>query len=70
MENTNKELWDEVLRTAELLRKLEPSLKSMEEVIAGVRPPAKANLPVDYVSDAQILTQLLLLLKARGAKVA
>ena len=69
MEKTNKELWDEVLRTAELLRLEERSLKPMEEVIFGVRPLAKVNLPLDYVADAQILTQLLLLLKARGAKV-
>ena len=69
MEKTNKEIWDEVLRTAELLRQIEPTLKSMEEVIVGMRPAANVSLPIDYVSDAQILTQLLLLLKARGAKI-
>jgi hypothetical protein len=70
MEKTNQDIWNEALRTAELLRRIEPTLKPMEEVIMGTRPATKDILPVDYVADAQILTELLLQLKDRKAKVS
>jgi hypothetical protein len=70
MEKTNQDIWNEALRTAELLRRIEPTLDRMHEVIMGMRPATKDTLPVDYVADAQILTKLLLQLKARGAKVS
>ena len=70
MEKTSKDIWDEALRTAELMRRIEKTLKPMEEAFVGVRPATKDCLPVQYVSDAQILTQLLLQLKARGAQVS
>jgi hypothetical protein len=70
MDRTNLDIWNEVLETAELLRQIEPTLKPMEEVFAGVRPATEDTFPVDYVSDAMILTKLLLQLKARGAKVS
>jgi hypothetical protein len=70
MGKTNQDIWNEALRTAELLRQIEPTLKAMEDVVAGVRPATKDILPVDYIADAQILTGLLLQLKARGANVS
>jgi hypothetical protein len=70
MEKTNQDIWNEALGTAELLRRIEPTLKPMEEVIMGIRPATKDILPVDYVADAQILTELLLQLKDRKAKVS
>ncbi len=41
----------------------------MEAATAGVLPIDKVKLPVEYVSDAMILTDLVLTLKARGAKI-
>jgi hypothetical protein len=65
MNKTNPELWAEIVRTANLLRLSEPQLKSMEAVAAGVLPPDKVELPVHYVSDAMILTRLILSFDAR-----
>lgn len=70
MSKASQELWEEALRTAELLRRIEPTLEPMEKAIVGRHPLNLDKLPVDYVSDAQILTQLLLELKARGARIA
>jgi hypothetical protein len=70
MNKTSQELWEEALRTAELLHRLRPTLESIEAAIAGVLPIDKVKLPVDYVADAEILTELLLALKARGARIA
>jgi hypothetical protein len=69
MNRSNEEIWNETLRTAELLQKTAGTLNAMEEAVSGLRPPTKECFPVSYVSDAQTLTQLLLELKARGAKV-
>lgn len=33
MEKTNQDIWNEALRTAELLRRIEPTLDRMHEVI-------------------------------------
>ncbi len=70
MNKTNQELWEEVLRTAELLDTLVPTLKPMESVIFDQNTLINIDkLPIDYVSDAQVLTNILLTLKARGAKI-
>ena len=69
MNRSNEEIWNEALRTAELLRIKTETLNAMEEAIFGLRPLTKECFPVSYVSDAQILTQLLLELKARGANI-
>jgi hypothetical protein len=69
MNRSNEDIWNEALRTAELLRMTTGTLNAMEEAVSGLRPLPKECFPVSYVSDAQILTQLLLELKARGAKV-
>ena len=70
MNKTNQESWEEIVRTAHLLRVSEPTLKSMEAGAAGVLPPEKVELPVHYVSDAMILTELILSLEARGPKIS
>lgn len=70
MDRTNQEIWDETLRTADLLHQMEQSLEPMEKAIAGIIPVDKSCLPVHYVSDAQILTRLLLSLKDRGVKIS
>ena len=69
MNKTNQELWEEIVRTAQLLRVSEPILESMEAGATGVLPPEKVELPVHYVSDAMILTELILSLKARDLKI-
>jgi hypothetical protein len=69
MNRSNEDIWNEALRTAELLRMTTGTLNAMEEAVSGLRPLTKECFPVSYVSDALILTQLLLELKARGAKV-
>ena len=68
-DKSNEELWEETLRTAQLLKEMEQSLESMEQVIAGTKQPDKDCMPVQFVSDAQVLTQLLLALKDRGARI-
>lgn len=70
MEKTNLELWNEVLRTAVLMRSIESNLKPMQEAIFQQRPLAKNEFPVDYVSDAEILVGLILELKTRGASIS
>jgi len=71
MDRTNQEIWDEVLRTAQLLRESECSLRQMERVAAGGSGPLDVSiLPIGYVSDAMALTMLLLELKRRGVTVA
>ena len=71
MDKTNQELWEEALRTAELLDAIRPTLKPMESALFDLSTTLidKDKLPIDYVSDAQILTSILLKLKARGAKI-
>ena len=70
MNKTNQELWEEALRTAELLDTLVPTLKPMESVIFDQNTLINIDkLPIDYVSDAQVLTNILLTLKACGAKI-
>ena len=69
MDKTNQMIWEEVLRTAELLHRLEPTLESMTRVMLGRLPIGKVKLPVEYVADAGVLTKLLLTLKARGATI-
>ena len=70
MDRTNQEIWEEILRTAELLSQNESSLEPMEEAGLGIIPFDKSCLPIHYVSDAQILTQLILSLKDRGARIS
>ncbi|MBK9595710.1 MAG: hypothetical protein IPO57_10250 [Rhodocyclales bacterium] len=71
LNKTNQELWEEAIRTAELLDTLVPSLEPiMSAMFRRVPAVDMDKLPIDYVSDAQILTNILLNLKARGAKVA
>jgi len=41
----------------------------MEEAAIGLRTIDSTLLPVDYVSDAMALTQLILILKKRDAKI-
>jgi len=69
MAETNDDIWAEVIRTAELLRSLEATLHPMEEAAIGLRTIDSTLLPVDYVSDAMALTQLILILKKRDAKI-
>ena len=69
MNRSNEEIWNEALRTAELLRIKTETLNAIEEAVFGLRPLTNECFPVSYVSDAKILTQLLIELNARGAKV-
>ena len=71
MEKTNQDIWDEVLRTAQTLRlQEEQTMASGDRATAGLTSPDEIAWPVDYVADAQILTRLVLSLKARGARVS
>lgn len=71
-EKTDQELWEEVLRTADLLRRNESgmmdSMTSLMEQASEEDSISEDDLPTDYVSDAQILTKLLSVLEERGAK--
>jgi len=63
MDKSKQEIWEEILRTAQTLKESEFSLESMEKAICGIIPLDEKCLPVHYVADAQILTNLILRLK-------
>lgn len=70
-EKTNQELWEEVLRTAETLRKIESGqVEPLEKKMVMGENITKEDIPTDYISDAQILTSLLLELKERSIEIA
>jgi hypothetical protein len=69
MDKTNQELWEETLRTAELLKQMEPSTEAMEKAAVGTIPTDKDCLPIQYVADAHVLTHLILSLKDRGVEI-
>jgi hypothetical protein len=73
MEQTDQELWEEAMRTAELLRRTEPDSVDLLDLVEKAKEGksiSEEDLPIDYISDAQILTNLLLRLKDRGVEIA
>lgn len=72
MEQTDRELWEEAMRTAELLRRTEPDSMDLQDLVEKAKEQgsiSEEDLPIDYISDAQILTNLLLRLKDRGVEL-
>jgi len=69
MNKTNKDIWEETVRTAHLLRSMESGLKSAEYKLAENGASKNLDFPVEYISDAMILTELILSLDARDAKM-
>jgi hypothetical protein len=69
MNKTNKEIWEEIVRTAHLLRSMEPELKCAEYQLVENGASKNLDFPVEYISDALILTELILSLDACDAKI-
>lgn len=53
------DLWQEVLRTAELIRRYQPLLETIEEKMFDGLTGEDADALVEVVSDAQILVSLI-----------
>jgi len=70
MAQTNQEIWAETVRTAELLLETESSVQPMVGAATGTAKLDESCLPVSYVSDAMILTRLVLSLRDRGVRVS
>ena len=67
MERSNQEIWEEIVRTAALIRGYEPTLSKLEKkLLFGELSEDAAVLP-QLASDAQILAGLIEQLQRRGA---
>lgn len=70
-ERTDQELWEEVVRTAKTLKKIEShQVEPLEKKMALDDTISKEDIPTGLIADAQILIRLLLELEDRGAEVA
>ncbi len=68
VEQTNQQLWDEIIRLVRVMKSQSKSLERFDMAVARVIPLDESCLPIHYVSDAIILVDLVERLETRGAR--
>ena len=68
VEQTNQQIWDEILRLVHTMKGQKAALDTFNMAVARVIPLDESCLPINYVSDAIILVDLVGRLETRGAR--
>jgi hypothetical protein len=68
MEQTNQEIWEEILRLVQVMRMQNHAVNKMTMAATKLEPLDHSCLPVDYVADAEILLTLLERLEQSGVR--
>jgi len=68
MEQTSQEIWEEILRLVKLMRTQSDSVHEMTKAALKSEPLDHRLLPINYVSDAEILLMLIEKLEESGVR--
>jgi hypothetical protein len=67
VERSNQEIWEEITRTAQLIRGYGESLRGLEQrILVGELAAEDSRVLVELASDAEILAGLIEQLQRRG----
>ena len=67
MERSRQQIWDEITRTAELIRGYRPSLEDLEDkILTGELEAEDSKVLIELAADAEILAGLIEQLQGRG----